>query len=169
MALTYALPIAATAVVALALAGTALRWHKHMRRRGLSRRERRTVAACADALLPPGGALPWSATQTGVVDYFAALVFEVPTRQRLLLRLLLIWLEYEPWLALRPRLTRQSAISRQRRLADWQASAIYLVRAAFTSLRTLITMGYLANPAVLARVGAKPNPTPFAPVPHEPT
>ena len=47
-------------------------------------------------------------------------------------------------------------------LREMATSSIYFRRIAFLSLRTMLTMGYLANPAVAAQMGMTSNLAPFA-------
>jgi hypothetical protein len=131
------------------------------RPRALSAKELAVVAACAEALLPAGGAFTPSAVEVGVVEYFDNLLAEIPARQRSLLRLLLVLLEHASWLRGRRRLTRQSLAERARTLEAWRHSRVYLLRSGFLSVRMLLTMGYLAHPAIQAVLGYTPNRRPF--------
>jgi hypothetical protein len=69
---------------------------------------------------------------------------------------LLQFVEHGPWLfGPARRLTRQSPEARVRTLAAWEGSRIYFLRVAFTSLRTLIAMAYVAHPQVAATLGLR--------------
>ena len=127
----------------------------------LSAKEQAIIGTCADAMLPAGGSLPLSGTQAGVVAHFDAMVRGVPPPTRSLVRLLLYFVEHGPWLfGMRARLTRQSPDARVHTLRSWSRSPFYLLRISFMSLRTLLTMAYVANAAVAARMGS---PGPRAP------
>ena len=129
----------------------------------LTAKEQAVLSACADALLPHGGALPLSATEAGVVPYFDRMMRELPRKNRQLIRLLLAFLEHGPWLfGLRSRLTAQTPEGRVRTLRAWSRSRIYFLRTSFLSARTLLAMAYLSNAKVAERLGALPNLSPFA-------
>ena len=130
----------------------------------LSAKEQAVLSAAADAIFPPGGALPVSATQAGVVSYLIALLAGLPPRPRLLIHLLLQFVEHGPWaFNLRRRLSRQSPEERVQTFESWEQSRFYFLRVTFQSLRTLVGMAYLANLQVAGQIGAVTNPAPFAP------
>ncbi|HVY45725.1 MAG TPA: hypothetical protein VHB21_07590 [Minicystis sp.] len=115
--------------------------------KNLARKEQAIVAAVADAMFPKGGPIPLSGTEAGLVGYMDAYVGRMPNPSRLLCRLLLRLLEHGPWL-FGPRRTRFTRLSQRERLAaldDMRTSSIYFRRVAFLSMRTMLTMGYLAN------------------------
>ena len=116
----------------------------------LNRCEQALVAAVADALFPPGGPIPLSGTQADILPYFDSYVQRSLPRQRLLMRLLLIFTEYSPLLfgPVRRRFTRLSQDERLEYLERSSVSNIYFRRIAFLSFRTLMTMAYLAHPEV---------------------
>lgn len=119
----------------------------------LSRKEEAFLRACEEAFFPSGGPLP-SGDEAGVVPYFDRMIAELPQRQRMLIRLLFVFVEHGGLLfgPVRSRITRQSAEERIRTFRDWERSSIYFRRTAFLSLRTLMTMAYFDAPAVSARV-----------------
>lgn len=128
----------------------------------LSAKEQAILVACADAMIPHGGALPLSAVEAGVVEHFAQTLASVPPQNRLLMRLLLRFVEHGPWIfGLEPRLTRQSHDTRMVTLEAWDKSSLYFLRVAAVSMRSLVSMAYLANPEVEAHLGATPNRDPF--------
>lgn len=129
----------------------------------LSRKEQAIVAACADTLFPTGGPIPLSGTEAGVVPYMDAYIGRVDAAQRLLIRLLLHFVEHAPWI-FGPRLARFTRLTPAERVVSLRAmsqSRIYLRRVTFLSLRVMLTMGYLANEEVARRIGAVAHPTPF--------
>ena len=121
----------------------------------LSRREQALVAAAADALFPPGGPIALSGTEAGLVPYTDAYVGRVPGASRALIGLLFVFLEHAPWVfgPTRRRFTRLTPAQRIAALARMSTSPIYFRRVAFLSLRTILSMGYLAHPVVARRIG----------------
>jgi hypothetical protein len=113
----------------------------------LSKKEQAIVASVADAMFPKGGAIPLSGTEAGLVGYMDRYVGRMPNPSRALCRLLLQFLEHGPWLfgPRRARFTRMSLDERLAALDDMRQSSIYFRRIAFLSMRTMLTMGYLAN------------------------
>lgn len=129
----------------------------------LSAKEQAIVAASADTLFPAGGTLPLSGTQAGVVAFFDGMMRRVPAQNRLLIRALLRFLEHGPWLFdRRSRLTSQAPSARVATLRAWSESRVYLLRVAFLSIRTLLAMAYMENPAVASRIGHHADLDPFA-------
>lgn len=124
----------------------------------LTRREQALVAAAADALFPPGGPIAISGTEAGLVGYTDAYVGRVPAASRALIGLLFVFLEHAPWVfgPTRRRFTRLSPEQRVAALARMSTSPIYFRRVAFLSLRTILSMGYLAHPVVARRIGMVP-------------
>jgi hypothetical protein len=128
----------------------------------LNAKEQAVLLAAADAMFPRGGVLPISGSEAGVLAHIDATFRASPARTRLLLRLLFRFVEHGPWLLhLRSRLTRQTLEQRVETLRSWAESPLYFLRVTFTSLRTLISLAYLADDRVLRRMGAAPDPTPF--------
>ncbi len=112
--------------------------------------EQNTVAACADAMFPPDGPIPVSGTQAGLVAYVDAYLRGLPRSQRVLVRLLFLFIQLSPLLfgPLRSRFTRLSPSERIRAFGDMAASTIYFRRIVFLSMRAIMTMGYFACPLV---------------------
>lgn len=129
----------------------------------LGAKEQAIVAACADAFFPPGGPIPISGTAAGLVAYFDEYVARLPKGQALLVRLLLFFIEHAPWI-FGPSRTRFSSLGIDARVAVLQRmheSPIYFRRIAFLSMRTILTMGYLAHPEVMRAMRMKHDATPF--------
>ena len=63
----------------------------------LSKKEQAILAALADAFFPPGGAIPLSGTDAGLVEYFDDYARQFPPGQGRLVHLLLAFLEHAPW------------------------------------------------------------------------
>lgn len=127
-------------------------------------KEQAIVAAFADTLFPPGGPIPLSGTQAGVVAYFDRYVSRLPPQQGVLIRLLLWFVEHGPWV-FGPRPVRFTSLKERDRLRVMEAmrtSPIYFRRIAFLSMRTVLTMGYLANADVARAMRMKVNSDPFS-------
>jgi hypothetical protein len=124
---------------------------------------RAVIAAAADTLFPAGESFPVSGSAAGVVEFMAQYVDRSRPIERVLIRLLLLYTDLGP-LAFGPRplpFTKLSAAERGEHLRGAANSRIYLRRIAFTSLRALLTMGYLDNEQVAQRIGIKADSDPF--------
>jgi hypothetical protein len=130
---------------------------------GLGGKGRAVVAAVADTLFPAGELFPLSGSAAGVVEFMEQYLGRSRPIERLLIHLLLLFTELSP-LAFGPRplpFTKLAVPERAELLRDAADSRIYFRRIAFTSLRALLTMGYLDNAQVAGRIGIKPDPNPF--------
>jgi hypothetical protein len=129
----------------------------------LDAKEQAIVAACADTLFPPGGPIPLSGTDAGLVEYMEGYFERLPSQQRVLVRLLLWFIEHGPWVfGPRPvRFTSLDEKGRLRVLESMRTSPIYFRRIAFLSIRTMLTMGYLANADVARAMNMTADPDPF--------
>ena len=129
----------------------------------LSVKERAIVAACADALFPAGGPIPVSGTEAGLVEYVDRYVARTPRPLRPYMRLLFHFVELSPWVfgPRRASFTRLPQADRIAVLASMAQSCIYLRRVTFLSLRTMLSMGYLANEKVAGAIGVACCATPF--------
>lgn len=131
--------------------------------KSLSGFEAAVIAAAADALFPPGGAIRPSGSEAGVVAYFDEMLSELGPKQRNLIRLLIVFMELVPLFFLgRRRLSKQPLATRINTLAALNDSSLYFLRMTFQSLRTLIAIGYLACDEVAETTGAVANLDPFA-------
>ncbi|MCU0691226.1 MAG: hypothetical protein MUF54_07490 [Polyangiaceae bacterium] len=132
-------------------------------RPGLSKRERRILAACAEVLLPAGGAIPISGMEAGVVDYFEGMMGRVPLATRVLLRAMLQLVEFSPMFygPLKGPISSLAERDRSRVLRGLMNSRVYVLRTAFLGLRTVLTIAYFGNPEVSRSIGATPNLNPF--------
>jgi len=128
----------------------------------LSAREARFFAAAADAAFPPGGELPPSGTEAGVVTHLDAWLAMLPRRNQQLIRLLVLFFEHAtlvfpaPGRGGRRRFTALSPEQRIALLDDWGRSRLRPRRIVFASLRTLLTSAYFASPAVMRATGLAP-------------
>lgn len=130
--------------------------------RVLAAREWALVSAAGDAMFPRGGAIPPSASQAGVPAYVDRYVASVPARVRLLMRMLFLLVEQATLLFPAPggggrrRFSRLSVEQQQAVLEGWRTSRLFPRRLVFTSLRAILSMGYLADPVVLNRLELAP-------------
>jgi len=129
----------------------------------LTGRERAGVAAVAEAVFPPGGAIAPSGVDAGIPAYVDRLLAASHPRQRVLMRLLFFVVEHGTllfpapggWRGLR-RFSELSLAQREAALEAWRTSPLFARRLVFTSLRAILTMGYFADPAVLRRLELAP-------------
>ena len=121
------------------------------------------MAACADTFFPEGGAIAISGTQAGLVKYMDDYLRRLSPRSRYLVGLLFTFIEHSPFVfGPRPRrFSKLSPTHRLRCLRSMQQSRIYFRRIAFLSMRTMLTMGYLANDRVAAAMQMEADPAPF--------
>lgn len=135
----------------------------------LSAREQHIVAALADASFPAGGEPELSGTEAGLVEYLDSHLAVLASDKRFLIRLLITFLEWESVLLgpHRRRFTKQSSEQQMASLFALQTSNVYFLRVTLVSIRTLMCLGYMANPQVESRVGATPRLDPFGLSPNE--
>lgn len=132
------------------------------RLRQLSPREARFFAAAADAVFPPGGAIPLSGSEAGAVAHLDGWLALLPRRNRILIRLLVAFFEHAtlvfpaPGRGGRRRFTALSPAQRIALLDAWSRSRLRVRRLVFASLRTLLTSAYFANPVVMRATGVAP-------------
>jgi hypothetical protein len=86
-----------------------------------------------------------------------------PGHMRVLIRLLLAFIEHGPWIfgPRRVRFTRLRPHERVAALEDMARSSIYFRRLSFLSIRTILSMGYLAHGPVAQRIGWVAHVAPF--------
>lgn len=129
--------------------------------RVLARREAAFLDAAAEVMFPPGGPLP-SGAAAGVTASLDGYLEAVPARMRRLMRLLFVLVEHAtlvfPAPAPRGRRRFSSLAPSQRSavLEAWRTSGLFPRRLVFTSLRALLTNGYVAHPGVLSALGLAP-------------
>jgi hypothetical protein len=129
----------------------------------LNRRELALLAAVADALFPPGGAIPASGREAEIPAYVDRLAAASQARQRLLMRLLFFLFEHATLgfpapggLSGARRFSRLDPAQREAVLESWRTSRLFARRLVFTSLRALCTLGYFAHPGVLRALRLAP-------------
>jgi hypothetical protein len=130
--------------------------------RVLSRGERALVESGADVMFPAGGAVPPSGREAGVATYVDRYVASVPRAQRILIRALFVLVEHAtllwpaPGPAGRRRFSSLDPAQRVAALEGWRTSRLFPRRLVFTSLRAVLCMGYLGDPAVLRSLSLAP-------------
>jgi hypothetical protein len=128
----------------------------------LSARETAFLGAAADAVFPPGGTPTQSGTEAGVVHHIDRWLALLTRRNRVLIRLLLVFFEHATLLFPAPGRggrRRFSALSLPQRIAlleAWEHSSLRVRRLIFASLRTILTSSYFASPYVLRELGLAP-------------
>ena len=127
----------------------------------LAAREVAFLDAAADAMFPAGGEIPLSGREADLPGYVDGWLVLLPGKQRVLIRALLLLVEQATLFFPAPgpscrRFSRLSASQREACLKDWASSRLALRRLVFTSLRAVLTMGYLGHPVVLRHVGLAP-------------
>jgi hypothetical protein len=129
--------------------------------RALARREAAFLDAAAEAMFPPGGPLP-SGPEAGVTANLDDYLCSVPPRMRRLMRMLFALVEHATLVFPAPpprgrrRFSSLAPAQRSAALEAWRRSRLFPRRLVFTSLRALLTNGYVADPAVLASLGLAP-------------
>lgn len=119
----------------------------------LTSRESAVVAAIAEALFPASGPIGVNAGSSAV-PYLDTLLARLALAQRVQMRGLLLIFEVGTAITGRGTLFSAAPIEeRVARLQAWERADRYLQRAAFSALRYLFTLAYLADPEVKSRIG----------------
>jgi hypothetical protein len=130
--------------------------------RTLARRELGFLTAAADTVFPPGGAITGSGSDAEVAERTDIWVAEIAASMRLLIRLLLFLVEHATLFFPAPgrggfrRFSSLDVGQREAALRAWSESSLAPRRLVFQSLRAVLTMGYLSDPAVLRELGVAP-------------
>ena len=121
----------------------------------LNEREHGTLRASNDVLYPPGGAIPYGANEVGACEYVDDYVYHMKPKQRRMIRMLFLFLEWAPVVLLRAtrRLSRLPLADRQRFLEGLENSRLYFLRLVLISIRTIVGMAFLADERVMASMG----------------
>ena len=137
--------------------------------RVLSAGEVAFLAAAADATFPPGGAIAPSGSDAHVPEYLDRYLAAVPPKLRRLMRLLFFLLEHATLIfppggstGLR-RFSSLPPAARIAYLASWRQSRLFPRRLVFTSLRSILGLAYLADPAVQRALNLAPKRIPSPP------
>lgn len=121
----------------------------------LGRKSCAVVRAIGEALLPEGGDIPFSAEQAEVPRFVDNYLDGVPTLTRRLIYMLFFLMEHATYIFAftTRRLSEMDVNARVRYLEGWENSRLYARRLAFTSLRAIYGMAYLAHPEVEKAMG----------------
>jgi len=126
------------------------------------RSEAAFITAVAEAMFPPGGAIPDSGLEADIPAYVDRLIHASQPRIRLLMHLLLFLVEHATLIFPAPGgggMRRFTALRVEQQVAvldAWSESSLFLRRLAFVSLRSMLTMGYFSHPPVARRLGLAP-------------
>ena len=141
--------------------------------RALGAHEYATVRAVGLVTFPPGGAVEPGADEAGVPAYVDRYVAAQPPAQRTLMRLLFFLVEHATVFfppagpAGMRRFTRLDASRQAQYLDGWGRSRLFPRRLVFSSLRAIVTMGFLADPGVRSRLELEPIAVTRAPSPAD--
>jgi hypothetical protein len=128
----------------------------------LARHEAAFVSAASEALFPRGGAVEPSGLDAGVPRYVDRYLGDVPPRIRFLIRCLFLLFEHATFVVRAPGkggMRRFSSLDAEQQAAvleRWRYARLFPMRLVFTSLRAILTMGYLAAPSVLRALRLAP-------------
>ncbi len=129
----------------------------------LDPREQALIGAVADAFFPPGGPIPVSGTEAGIVPYFDRYLERSGARTAFLMRLLILFTDLSPiaFGRQRKRFTQLERSEQIQHLFEASTSRIYFRRVSFVSLRALMTMAYLGNERVAEHLNMRHDADPF--------
>ena len=128
----------------------------------IAAREAAFLDAVAEVMFPVGGAIPLSGVEANLPRYVDGYLSILHGRQRLQIRLLLLFFEQATIFFPAPgRLgfRRFSALDLDQRLAvlrAWSQSRFFLRRLLFTALRAVLVLGYLGHPDALRHLRLAP-------------
>jgi len=121
----------------------------------LGRKNSAVVRAIGEALLPPGGEIPFSADEARVTQFVDNYIDMVPDLTRRLMLMLFFLMEHATYIFAftTHRLSDMDMDARIRYLEGWEKSVFYYRRVAFLSLRAIYGMAYLGCPDVEKAMG----------------
>lgn len=128
----------------------------------LSGAEMAFVEAASDAFFPAGGPVPPSGREAGLPDYVDHYTATVPPALRRLIRMLFFLFEHATLVfgasgpGGRRRFSSLTSDQQSEVIDSWRESRLYPRQIAFMSLRSILTLGYLAHPPVLRTLGLAP-------------
>ena len=155
--------LAAAAALSFAVARVALGYSKppgHYR--FVHRGEAAFLAAAGEATFPSGGAIRASGLDADLPSYTDQFLEASHPRMRLLMRLLFFLVEHATLFFPGPgprgwrRFSSLGVDQRVAVLEGWRTSRLFPRRLVFSSLRAILTMGYIAYPPVLRELGLAP-------------
>ncbi len=121
----------------------------------LSERERRTLLAAAECVLPAGGAFPLGHADVDVVAFTNEYLEAVPKEVRILLHVILWFVEYLGFFfALRPsRFSKMPLDKRDRVLDRMRSSRVFFLRGFYILLTTVLMIPFYRDHRVLDAIG----------------
>jgi len=121
----------------------------------LGRKNYTIVCAVGEALLPEGGDIPPSYEEARVPQFIDEYLGFVPTTTRRLIKALFFLMEHATYLFAftTRRFSDLPVEKRVQYLSGWEKSRLYPRRVAFTSLRAIYGMAYVASPDVVKIMG----------------
>jgi len=120
------------------------------------------VTSAGEAIFPPGGRLPQAGSDADLTGYLDRYLGASPPRLRMLMRGLLFLVEHSTfflWAPGRAGWRRFSSLDLDQRMAvieGWARSRVFARRLVFTSLRSLLTLAFLAHPPILRALRLAP-------------
>jgi hypothetical protein len=132
------------------------------RTRCLAAREVAFLDAAAETIFPPGGAIEISGAAAGIPAYTDRWLAVSQPHTRRLMRMLFFLVEHATLFFPAPGrggMRRFSSLAPEQRAAaldGWRTSRFFARRLVFTSLRAILTMGYVAHPSVLRHLRLAP-------------
>ncbi len=155
--------LAAAGLALLVLKRVAWGYPRPPRRyRVLFRGEAAVLANAAEAMYPRGGAIEASGLDADIPGYVDRLMLASHPRIRLLIHLLIFFVEHSTLVFRAPGhggFRRFSALPHAQQIAvldAWATSSLFFRRLVFTSLRSLCTLGYFAHPPVIEQLRVAP-------------
>ncbi len=115
------------------------------------RQMEKTLGEVAQAMLPAGGAIPYSAEDTGVVEYLLVRFSQLPSDKRDLFvgTLLMYEFVFPAFFRRGWRFSSMSAEQREAMMRDLEYTNVYIFRMLSTMIRVFVCMAYLADERVL--------------------
>jgi hypothetical protein len=133
-------------------------------RKVLMQEEKNTLAVIADTICPEGSQhIPISGVEAGAIPYMENNLSRIPKRYRQLIRLLLLYIEYSPWIFGQFNFFSRLAQKKRENFLDNFKKRIYFSRSSMNMNKLLSTLAYFADPRVTKIIGCEPKPEPPKP------
>ena len=115
----------------------------------------RIFETLSERMIPDGGKLPLSVSETGSCLFFAKYLRDMGPGARLGLKALLVVFDLAPAIFIQrwSRFVNLAPREQDLYLADWGASRLYYRRMVLVLLKTITGMGYYNDEKVLAQIG----------------
>ncbi|MCB9638779.1 MAG: hypothetical protein H6728_07650 [Myxococcales bacterium] len=114
-------------------------------------RVERALHDVSQSMLPEGGAIPYSAEDTGVVEYLLERFDELPPDKRDLIAVTMLMYEFVFPVFFRRglRFSKMDAGAQEQMMRDLEFTDVYIFRMLSTMIRVFVCMAYLADERVL--------------------